>query len=187
MKPITALLSILFALVWLTACGPTAVDQSYLPHEVATMLADQDGAYVILTLATTLDASLAQQFEEAGILLFDPLGDNRFQAYLPAAAVPALTTLHNDAAVVAVDPIDPAGKIKGTFADRQEPYAIVVHFYTAPSDAETAVLANQMQIDKTAVGPMNFVEGKATRSQIREIATLPFVKGIEEAVLSSGG
>jgi len=186
MKRIVLLLS-LFSLVWLAGCGATAAEDGDLPDEVTAALAEQDGAYVVLTLANTLDASLAQRLEAAGILLFDPLGNNQFQAYLPATAVPALAALRADGTVTGVMAIDPASKIRGEFPDAQASYAVIVHFYAAPTAAETAVLAAQMEVEKTALGVMNFAEGHATGAQIREMVDLPFVKAIEEAVISTGG
>lgn len=187
MRIIPIIFSVLAFLVLLAACGPTADEVTTIPAEIEEVLLESDGAYVVLTLATTLDASLAQQLENAGIVLFDPLGENRFQAYLPATAVPSLTTLLTNQTIKGVALIDPATKIQGEFPDPAAPYDVIVHFYTAPSEAETAVLASTMQVENVAEGVMNFAAGQATGAQIREIATLPFVKGIEEAVLSTGG
>jgi hypothetical protein len=187
MKIGTITLTIVVLMVLLAACGPTPAESPSLPEEVTAALAEQDGAYVILTLSNTLDAALVQRLAEAGILLFDPLGNNQFQAYLPATAVPALTALRTDGTVTGVMAIDPASKIRGEFSDAQETYAVIVHFYAAPTEGETAVITAQMQVEKTAVGVMNFVEGQATGAQIREMANLPFVKGIEAAVISTGG
>jgi hypothetical protein len=187
MKTITITLSILMAIVWLVACGPTDAGPASLPEEVEKMLAEEGGAFVILTLADTLDASLQAQLDEAGIVLFDPLGANQYQAYLPQTAVPTLAALQANQNITSVAAIDPATKIKGSFTDPAKSYAIIVHFYKAPAEAETDVLANQMTVRDTAVGVMNFAEGEATANQIEAIANLSFVKGIEEAVVSTGG
>jgi hypothetical protein len=187
MKIGTITLTIVVLMVLLAACGPTPAESPSLPEEVTAALAEQDGAYVVLTLANTLDASLAQRLEAAGILLFDPLGNNQFQAYLPATAVPALSALRADGTVTGVMAIDPASKIRGEFPDAQASYAVIVHFYATPTAAETAVLAAQMEVEKTALGVMNFAEGHATGAQIREMANLSFVKAIEAAVISTGG
>ena len=189
MKPIILVFSLL-SLIWLAGCGATAVtvnDLPDLPDEVTAALAEQGGAYVILTFATTLDPALTERLAEAGILLFDPLGGNQFQAYLPATAAPTLDRLRADGVVTGVAAIDPASKIQGEFADAQEIYAIIVHLYAAPTADQTALLADYMVIEQTAVGVMNFMEGQAAAAQIQEMARLPFVKAIEEAVVSSGG
>lgn len=187
MKNFAKIISIFLFLILLAACAPTADENNNLPAEVEEALGENEGAYVILTLATTLDASLAQQLENAGIVLYDPLGENRFQAYLPATAVATLTTLLTNQTITAVALIDPATKIKGDFPDPAAPYNVIVHFYAAPTEAETAVLASAMQVENVAEGVMNFAAGQATGAQIREIATLPFVRGIEAAVISTGG
>jgi hypothetical protein len=188
MKTIPTILIILFSLMGLTACEPTAVPpDNTLPAAVQQALAEQDGAYVILTLAGMLDEALAGQLETAGIRLFDPLGEYRFQAYVPQTAVPALAAWQTDQTIVSVEAIDPASKINGVFTDPARRYAIVVHFYAEPAAGETAVLAEQMVVERTAVGVMNFAEGQATGAQIEALSTLPFVKGIEEAVVSTGG
>lgn len=187
MKIIPRIFSVLAYLVLLTACGPTVAEINTIPVEVEEVLSESDGAYVILTLANTLDVTLGQQLENAGIVLFDPLGENRFQAYLPATAVSSLTALLANRTITGVALIDPATKIKGEFPDPAVPYEVIVHFYAAPTAAETAVLASFMAVEKIAEGVMNFAEGQATGAQIREIATLSFVKGIEATVVSTGG
>jgi hypothetical protein len=209
MKTIVVILGMLFVLWGLAACGPTDVGPTsvsptsvglidieatavppntpFFPGMMQQAMAEQDGVFVILTLTKTLDEALAQQFEAAGIRLFDPLGDYRFQAYVPQTAVSTLALWQAERHIVSVEAIDPITKIKGSFIDPAEHYAIVVHFYTEPTEAETAVLASQMQVERTAVGVMNFVEGQATGAQIEGLSALPFVKAIEEAVVSSGG
>ncbi len=64
---------------------------------------------------------------------------------------------------------------------------MVVQFYAAPTEAQTAVLAESMTVTRTAVGVMNFAEGQATGEQVKQLAELPFVKSIAEAVVSTGG
>lgn len=204
MKTIVAILGALFVLLGLAACGPTDVGPTdiglagivatavppnipLLPDMMQQAMAEQDGTYVIITLAGTLDEALAGQLGAAGIRLFDPLGEYRFQAYVPQTAVPALAILQAEQTIVSVEAIDPATKIKGAFPDPTERYAIIVHFYAEPTEGETAVLSDLMLVERTAVGAMNFVEGQATGAQIEALSILPFVKGIEEAVISTGG
>lgn len=185
MKTIVTMLGVLLVIWGLAACRPDPA--TILPDEVQQAMNTQEGAYVILTLADTVDEALADQLAAEGIILYDPLGEYRFQAYVPQTAVPALATRQANETIVGIEAIDPATKIKGTFADATAVYTIIVHFYTAPTAAETAVLSQFMQVEQTAVGVMNFVAGEASGAQIPAISALPFVKGIEEAVLSSGG
>ena len=187
--------------VWLLAltagCGP-AVDRSVaggaaaseaalLPQGVATAIAVDDGAYVVLTLPGTLGAEQKQQLREAGIQLFDPLGENRFQAYVPQTAVSDLSALKSSDLIVDLSPIEPASKIKGKFRNLQQTYGIVVHFYEALTESETAVLSDHMVVHNTAVGAMSFIEGQATGEQIQQMAELPFVKLIEPITRNSSG
>lgn len=185
MKQIGWLLAIFLLWGWLAGCTPGQADT--LPERVQGMINGRDGAYVIVTLPGTLDETIAQQLDAAGIVLFDPLGEYRFQAYVPAAAVPFLATLHTSNVILDVTSIDPTTKLRGEFADPQAAYAIVVHLYGAPTAMETTVLSDQMVVERTAVGVMNFVEGQATGAQIEQLVELPFVKRVEEAVVSSGG
>ncbi|MFO7683913.1 MAG: hypothetical protein R6X34_28105 [Chloroflexota bacterium] len=185
MKQIGLLLAVFLMGVWLVGCMAGEADD--LADRVQAMMDGDAGAYVVLTLPGTVDAALTQQLDAAGIVLFDPLGEYRYQAYVPLTAVPTLTALHDNNVIIDVTAIDPTTKIKGDFADAQAPYAIVVHFYTAPTESETAVLSDTMVVEQTAVGVMNFVEGQATGAQIKQLVELPFVKLVEEAVVSSGG
>ena len=167
--------------------GPAVSDAALLPQEVATAMADHDGAYVVLTLPGTLDTEREQQLREAGIRLFDPLGENRFQAYVPQTAVSDLSALKSSDLIVDLSPIEPASKIKGKFRNLQQTYGIVVHFYEALTESETAVLSDHMIVDNTAVGAMNFIEGRATGEQIQQMSELPFVKLIEPITRNSSG
>ncbi len=171
----------------LATCAPVSGDAESLPPQAQTATAADRGAYVVLTLPQTLTPALQGQLEAAGIRLFDPLGENRFQAYVPATAVSALTALQADNLISDVTGIDPASKIKGDFANGQQLYDVVVQFYETPTESETAVLADHMTVGRTAVGVMDFVEGQATGAQIKQLAELPFVKLIEPATRNTGG
>lgn len=184
---VNGVLALALLAMWATACAPTGNADELFLQEVQTMMGEADGAYVLLTLASTLTPDVEQRLVEAGIVLFDPLGENRFQAYVPQTAVATLTTLRDANVILDVTAIDPATKIKGAFANPQETYNVIVQFYAAPAENETAVLADHMIVNRTAVGAMNFVEGQATGAQIKQLADLPFVKLVEEAVVSSGG
>jgi hypothetical protein len=184
MRRINLFLSLLLVWMWLAGCG---AEEMGLAAQVEELMGDDDGVYVVVTLAETLDEATVGRLAAAGIALFDPLGGSRYEAYIPATAVSALTALHQDNIITSVASIDPATKIKGAFPDPQESYAIIVHFYVAPTEAETAVLATHMRVERTAVGVMNFVEGWAAGADIPSISQQPFVKGIEETVRSTGG
>jgi hypothetical protein len=187
MKVIAILIALLALGFGLLACSQMPDLEKGLPEEVATSLAEQGGVYVILTLSTTADQALAEQLSAAGIALFDPQGDNRYLAYIPARAVGTLATLLADESIRAVSLIEPATKIKGEFTDLEETYPIIVHFYQAPTSEQAVQLGSAMTIWNTASGVMNFAEGQATGAQIEAIARLPFVKWIEAAVISTGG
>ena len=184
MTRINGFLSLLLVWIWLAGCG---VEEVGLARQVEELMGDDDGVYVVVTLAETLDEATVTQLAATGITLFDPLGGYRYEAYIPATAVSALTPLHHENLITAIVPIGPATKVKGAFPDPQESYAVIVHFYTAPTEAETAVLDSHMRVARTAIGVMNFVEGQAAGAEIPAISELPFVKGIEKAVLSTGG
>ncbi|MCB8984660.1 MAG: hypothetical protein H6659_12600 [Ardenticatenaceae bacterium] len=187
MKSILTILSSLLLLAVLAACAPTNGAAGQLPPEVQTALPENEGAYVVLTLPETVTPELEGQLEAAGIRLFDPLGEHRYQAYVPQTAVTALSSLQADDLVQDVAIIDPASKIKGEFANARQTYRIVVQFYEEPTEEETAVLADHMNVGRTAEGVMNFVEGRATGAQIKQLAELPFVKLIEPATRNTGG
>lgn len=187
MKSILIIISSLLLLALLAACASVNDAAAPLPPSVQTMMTENEGAYVLLTLAEAPDPALEIQLNEAGIRLFDPLGENRFQAYVPSTAVSTLSALQADDLILDVAAIEPASKIKGEIADPQAAYDVVVHFYEAPTESETAVLAEHMIVDRTAVGVMSFVEGRATGAQVKQLAELAFVKRIELAVVNTGG
>lgn len=187
MKTLLVVLGSMLMLAFLATCAPVNGAVDTLPEQVQVMMDQQEGAYVLVQLSGTLNAETERQLGEAGIVLFDPVGEYQFQAYVPATAVPALTALQANHTIVAVTAIDPADKLKGAFSEPQKVYDVVVQFYAAPTEAQTAVLADSMIVTRTAVGVMNFTEGQATGEQIRQLADLPFVKSIAEAVVSTGG
>ncbi len=187
MKSIVVILSGLLLITPLAACVPVNDAGRQLPPQVQTLMEENQGAYVVLTLSEALNSELEQRLDEAGIVLFDPLGEYRYQAYVPQTAVSTLATLQDNNLILEVAAIDPASKIKGEFANSQETYNVIVHFYAPPTTNETAVLTDHMIINRTAEGAMNFVEGQATDAQIKQMAELPFVKLIEQAVVYDSG
>jgi hypothetical protein len=187
MKVIVILIALLALGFGLPACSQMPDLEKVLPEEIATSLAEQGGVYVILALSITADQALAEQLSAAGIELFDPQGDNRYLAYIPARSVGTLATLLADESIRSVSLIEPATKIRGEFGDPEEAYPIIVHFYQAPTSEQVAQLGSAMTIWNTATGVMNFAEGQATGGQIEAIARLPFVKWVEAAVISTGG
>ena len=187
MKTLLVVLGSMLMLAFLATCAPVNGAVDTLPEQVQAMMDQQKGAYVLVQLSGTLNAETERQLGEAGIVLFDPVGEYQFQAYVPATTVPALATLQANHTIVAITAIDPADKLKGAFSEPQKAYDVVVQFYAAPTEAQTAVLAESMTVTRTAVGVMNFTEGQATGEQVKQLAELPFVKSIAEAVVSTGG
>lgn len=187
MKTLLVVLGSMLMLAFLATCAPVNGAVDTLPEQVQAMMDQQEGAYVLVQLSGTLNAETERQLGEAGIVLFDPVGEYQFQAYVPSTAVSALATLQANHTIVAITAIDPADKLKGAFSEPQKAYDVVVQFYAAPTEAQTAVLAESMTVTRTAVGVMNFVEGQATGDQVRQLAEMNFVKSIAEAVVSTGG
>lgn len=187
MKAIVMLITLLVLAFGLPACSQMPELESEFPDEVATSLAEHEGAYAVLTFSNTLDQALERQLTSVGIVLFDPQADNRYLAYVPARSMGTLAALLADGTIDAVNAIDPSTKIKGEFGDLEEAYPVVVHFYEAPTEEQVTQLGSVMTIWNTATGVMNFTEGQATGAQIEVIARLPFVKWVEPAVISTGG
>jgi hypothetical protein len=187
MRVITAILGALVVLSLLAGCAPAGVEGRPLPPDVEALLAEEGGAYVVLTLASTLDAALERRLDAAGIVLYDPLGGSQYQAYLPAAAAGALADLQAEAVITKVAAIDPESKLKGDFDDPSETYAVIVHLYAEPTTEISAALDEHMTVLRRGEGVMHFVEGQATGAQIRALIALPYVKAVEAAVSYSSG
>jgi hypothetical protein len=187
MRRVAAIVSAMLGLSLLVGCGATSVEGKPLPPDVEALLAVEGGAYVVLTFDTTLDSSLEERLEAAGVALYDPLGNHSYQAYLPASAVEVLDELEADERLTDIALIDPESKVRGSFDDPAATYDVVVHLYDTPTADETAALEEGLTVLRTGEGVMHFVEGKATGAQIRALVALPFVKAVEAAVPNTGG
>jgi hypothetical protein len=153
---------------------------------------DKGGSYFLIQFQTRLNSDLHQELNNAGVVLYDPLENNVYQAYIPAGALPFLETLLNQGDIVTISLIPAQTKIKSPLNDSsrlnpQASYQIIVQFFNDPGEVEKAMLEEKMTVNEYAQGVMNFAQGQALGENLGSIAELSFVKSIEEIVPASGG
>ena len=161
-------------------------------NRVSEQISNNAGTYFLIQFNTTLNSKLRQQLTEAGIILYDPLENNVYQAYIPIKAMSRLETLLKRNEIISITNIPLQGKIKSPLNDPDQvnlsqSYQVTVQFFDVPTTAEKETLEKIMVVDEYAEGVMNFAQGRASGNDLRSIAELPFVKLIEELVPASGG
>ncbi len=163
-----------------------------ISDQVSEQISDNAGSYFLIQFSATLGNELRQQLLEAGVILYDPLGNNVYQAYIPANALPFLEELLKRNEIISITTIPHQGKIKSPLNDpdqvnSSQSYQITVQFFDVPTTTEKETLEKIMIIDEYAEGVMNFAQGHTSGNDLGSIAELPFVKLIEEVVQASGG
>jgi hypothetical protein len=161
-------------------------------NRVNEQITDNTGSYFLIQFRTTLNSELSQRLIQAGIVLYDPLENNVYQAYISVKALPFLEELLKRSEIISITTIPPQGKIKPPLNDPNQvnplqSYQITVQFFDVPTTAEKEMLEKIMVVDEYAEGVTNFAQGHALGNDLRSIAELSFVKLIEEVVPASGG
>jgi hypothetical protein len=160
---------------------------------VKEQLGRNNGGYFLLQFNDIpLDQDTQSKLKASNIILFDYVPEVAYYAYVPPESLSTLEELWQIGVLSHVAPIPNSDKLENGLkeevqADPEQRLALIVQFFEEPSAIEQEMLEAWMEVTAYSFGPVNFAEGTVAAADIEKIASLPFVKWVEEQSVNQLG
>lgn len=145
------------------------------------------GGYFLLQFTRSLDPGKRAQLVASGIALYDYVPDHAYYAFLPGSALPVLEEMFEDGLLRHAGPIPVEAKVEPALsakaeADPGQELELVVLFFEELEAGDKQELERYLAARDYSFGPVDLAEGTARAADVDSIASLPFVKWVEERV-----
>jgi|GEM_PF-7130164 len=145
------------------------------------------GGYFLLQFNRSLDPGERARLSTSGIILQDYVPDNAYYAFLPASSLSVLEEMLEDDLLRHAGPIPIEAKVEPGLAakveaDPGQELELVVLFFEELEAGEQQEVERYLTVRNYSFGPVDLAEGTARAADVDAIASLSFVKWVEERV-----
>lgn len=145
------------------------------------------GGYFLLQFNRSLDPGERARLSTSGIILHDYVPDHAYYAFLPASSLSVLEGMLENGLLRHAGPIPVEAKVAPGLAakveaDPGQELELLVLFFEELEAGERQEVEQVLTVRDYSFGPVDLAEGTARAADVDAIASLSFVKWVEERV-----